>query len=184
MIRRLLMTVLLALPGLTLASDWQIQHDNSRLGFVGTQSGAEFKGEFERFEADMRFDSDALDASGFDVRIDVTSFNSRSSDRDSTVSGKDWFWFSRFPEARYTTTSIRRTGPDQYEADGQLTIRDKTHDVRLPFRWVIDGDTATMVGQTTLLRTRFDVGTGEWRSGKTVGLQVDVLVDLTLKTKE
>ena len=162
------------------AEQWTIDHDNSRLGFVGVQSGAEFTGEFETFSAVMRFDPDNLAASSFDVSIDVTSFNSRSSERDSTVSGKDWFWFSQFPEATYKTESIRKTGPDQYEADGKLTIRTKTRSVGLPFTWVIDGDTATMTGETTLVRTHFDVGKGEWRSGKTVGLKVDVQVDLKL----
>lgn len=163
-----------------LASDWAIDHSNSRLGFVGTQSGAEFTGEFEQFEAVMRFDPENLEASGFDVTIDVTSFNSRSGDRDSTVAGKDWFWFKKFPAATYKTESIRNTGPNTYEAVGVLTIRNKSQTVPLPFTWVIDGDTATMDGDTTLTRTNFDVGTGEWRSGKTVGLQVDIQVDLKL----
>lgn len=170
--------VLAAIPAL--ASDWDIDHSQSRLGFVGTQSGAEFTGEFEKFEADMRFDPDNLEASSFDVTIDVTSFNSSSSDRDSTVAGQDWFWFSQFPAATYTTESIRQTGPDEYEALGKLTIRKKTRTVNLPFKWVIDGDTAKMDGQTTLTRTHFNVGIGEWRSGKTVGLKVEVQVDLTL----
>lgn len=162
------------------ASQWTIDHDSSRLGFVGTQSGAEFTGEFERFSAVMQFDPENLDTSSFDVSVDVTSFNSRSGERDSAVKGKDWFWFSQFPEATYRTDSIRQTGPDQYEADGKLTIRSKTRNVTLPFEWVIDGDSATMKGETTLIRTHFDVGKGEWRSGKTVGLKVDVQVDLKL----
>ena len=158
-----------------------IDHSDSRLGFVGTQSGAEFTGVFEEFDAVMRFNPDALEASSFDVTIDVTSFNSRSGDRDSTVAGKEWFWFKKFPAATYKTKSIRKTGEQSYEASGTLTIRNKSQPVLLPFTWVIDGDRATMKGKTTLTRTNFDVGTGEWRSGKTVGLQVDVLVDLSLQ---
>lgn len=162
------------------ASEWTIDHGNSRLGFVGTQSGAKFTGEFKDFEAIMRFDPDALETALFDVTIDVTSFDSNSGDRDSTVAGKDWFWFKKFPKAKFVAKSFRRTGDNAYVADGELTIRNKTNPVALAFTWQIDDDTATMDGSADLLRSRFDVGTGEWASGKTVGLEVEVQVDLTL----
>lgn len=184
MSRLIAILALLCMGGLASASEWVIDHDNSRLGFVGTQSGGEFRGQFRDFEAVMRFDPEALDEALFDVTVDVTSFDSNSSDRDSAVAGRDWFWFSRFPKATFRTTAFRHMGADAYEAVGDLTIRNKTRKITLPFTWVVDGDTATMDGQTTLVRTHFDVGMGEWRSGKTVGLKVDVLVDLSLHMKE
>jgi polyisoprenoid-binding protein YceI len=61
--------------------------------------------------------------------------------------------------------------------------------VVLPFTWKQDGDIAEMQGKVTAImqggltmdRTRWDVGTGEWSSGDTVGRQVDVHVDLKLR---
>jgi hypothetical protein len=38
-----------------------------------------------------------------------------------------------------------------------------------------------MQGGLSMDRTRWEVGTGEWSSGDTVGRQVDVEVDLLLK---
>jgi len=162
------------------AGGWKIDHDHSTLGFEATQSGARFGGEFESFDAVMRFDPETLDQALFDVTVDVTSFDSNSSDRDSTVAGKDWFWFKRFPEAKFVTTEFRALGGDRYEAVGDLTIKGIGRSIVLPFTWVIDGDRATMDGGVTLTRTDFKVGEGEWASGKTVGRQVDVKVRLRL----
>lgn len=184
-ITAVLLTVGLLMVGLTIAgpaaaATWRIDHDNSRLGFTATQSGAEFSGVFQRFQAEMRFDPDDLDNAGFDVTVDVTSFDSNSRDRDQTVAGKEWFWFKRFPEARFVTTAFRRTGPQAFEADGDLTIKGIGQSITLPFTWTIDGDVARMDGRVTLVRTRFNVGEGEWSDGDTVGKQVDVHVDLKL----
>ena len=111
----------------------------------------------------------------------MTSFDSSSSDRDSTVAGKEWFWFKRFPEARFVTTEFRALGGDRYEAVGDLTIKGIGRQIVLPFAWIIDGDQATMQGDVMLNRTDFKVGEGDWAKGKTVGLQVDVKVRLALK---
>lgn len=172
--------LMLAIAGPVAAAEWRIDHDNSRLGFTATQSGAEFDGEFQRFEAVMRFDPQALDAALFDVTVDVTSFDTNSRDRDQTAAGKDWFWFKRFPEAKFVTTAFRQTGAQSYEADGDLTIKGIGQSIVLPFTWTIDGDTARMDGAVTLVRTRYSVGEGEWADGDTVGKQVDVLVELKL----
>ncbi len=172
---------LLAAPGLSQATEWTIDHAGSRLGFEATQSGAAFDGEFEEFSAVMRFDPENLDQALFDVTVDVTSFDSSSSDRDSTVAGKEWFWSKRFPEARFVTTEFRALGGDRYETVGDLTIKGIGRQIVLPFAWIIDGDQATMQGDVTLNRTDFKVGEGDWAKGKTVGLQVDVKVRLALK---
>lgn len=178
--RRLVTLLLVLWAGVAQASEWSIDHANSRLGFEATQSGARFSGEFQRFEATMRFDPAALDEALFDVTVDVTSFDSNSQDRDSTVAGKDWFWFKRFPEARFVTERFEALGDERYQAAGMLTIKGVGRSIELPFRWIIDGNTATMRGDVTLTRTAFNVGEGEWSDGSTVGLQVDVQVRLNL----
>lgn len=182
--RGLLLLLFMLAAGGARAGEWVIDHANSRLGFEATQSGATFSGEFQRFDATMRFDPQALDQAVFDVTVDVTSFDSNSSDRDSTVAGKDWFWFKRFPQARFLTQSFRSLGDQRYEAVGALTIKGIRQDITLPFTWVIDGDTATMRGDVTLTRTAFNVGEGEWADGNTVGLNVDVKVRLKLTRVE
>ncbi|WP_435106039.1 YceI family protein [Arhodomonas sp. AD133] len=173
---------LVAMPAVA-ATDWQIRHEESRLGFTATQQGGEFDGRFRDFDATMRFSPDDLGGSGFDVSIDVTSITTGSSDRDEQLPAQEWFYFERYPEASFVTREIRAVdgGEFAYEAVGELTIRGSTHEVVLPFDWRIDGGTATMEGRVAIDRTRYGVGQGEWEDGDTVGREVTVEVDLTLE---
>lgn len=181
--------LLAALAAPVHAGNWQVVHEDSRLGFTATQTGSEFQGRFERFTADMTFHADDLGASRFDVTVDVTSVETGSDDRDSTLADKAWFWFSKYPEARFETHRIEHRGGDRYAAVADLTIKSITHEVTLPFTWQRRGDEARIEGRVTAImegglnmdRTRWNVGTGEWSSGDTVGRKVAVSVDLLLK---
>ena len=174
------------------AGNWEVIHDESRLGFTATQTGSEFRGRVEQFEADMTFHADEPDRSSFDVVIDVTSVTTGSGDRDQALADKPWFWFDRFPRARFRTHRIVHKGGDRYEAVADLTIKSITHEVVLPFTWTQQGDTATLEGQVsaimegglTMDRTRWNVGTGDWSTGDTIGRKVDVSVELLLRRTE
>lgn len=170
------------------AHPWQVIHEESTLAFTATQTGSEFDGTFE-FDADMRFDQQDLDASAFDVTVDITSVDTGSRRRDDTLADRVWFWFDEHPEAYFRTKRIEHLEDNRYEAVAELTIKSITHEVTLPFTWEQDGATAElegsitahMQGGLTMDRTRWDVGTGEWSSGDTIGRQVEVRVDLLLE---
>ena len=73
-------------------------------------------------------------------------------------------------------------GGDRYEAHGQLTIRDVTRDVVLPFELTIEetggGKVANAVGELTISRLDYGVGQGEWASTKTVGEEVVIRIEI------
>ncbi len=175
----------------TFAAQWAVIHEESTLGFTATQTGSEFDGTFE-FTADMRFDREDLASSAFDVTVDVTSVDTGARRRDQALADQAWFWFDEYPEAYFRTKRIERRQGNEYAAVADLTIKDNTHEVTLPFTWKQNGDsaqlegsvTATMQGGLTMDRTRWDVGTGEWSSGDTIGTEVDVEVDLLLQRTE
>lgn len=176
-----LVALLTGAGGQALASEWRIVHEESRLAFTGTQQGGEFTGQFDRFKATMKFDPDNLDNSRFDVTVDVASVNTGSSQRDRYLPDEEWFDTDDYPKATFVTTSFRRIEGERYEAKGDLTIKGNKHRITLPFTWTIDGDAASMDGEASLDRTRYNVGTGEWSAGDTVGKTVTVHVDLKLK---
>jgi polyisoprenoid-binding protein YceI len=179
--RSLLFALLLALGAtsqVSAASQWQVDHEASRLGFVATQSGR-FEGQFNRFTADMRFASNDLANSAFVVEIDVTSVDTGSQKRDRELPKSSWFNFDAFPKAYYRAETIRQTNAG-YEAVGELTIRDNTHPVTLPFTWETTGDTARMNGEVVIDRIRYDIGQGDWADPSVVAHDVRVVVDLTL----
>ena len=93
---------------------------------------------------------------------------------------------SRSPSTRrrsFLATQFAKTA-NGYEAIGKLTIRDVTHDARVPFtfRTASEGgaNVAYMVGKTSLKRLDYGVGQGDWKATDQVGNDVGVSFALRL----
>jgi polyisoprenoid-binding protein YceI len=154
----------------------------SRLEFVGIQAGAEFKGVFHKFTADVDFAPEALASSRIDVQIDVNSVDSLDKDRDSTIRGKDVFDGAHFPTAHYVTKSITKTTAG-FSAVGALTLRGVTKDVPIEFQFAPGAAGARLSGSAKLNRLDFGVGQGDWKSTETIGDAVKINFSLVLKPK-
>jgi polyisoprenoid-binding protein YceI len=160
------------------AATWKLDLARSRLEFSAVQTGAKFEGKFSRFGAAISFDPDHLNTSHIAVTIDLASAATGDRQRDTALPGTDWFDVAQFPQAKFETTAIRKTGATSYEAIGNLTLRGVTKPLTLPFTLQINGATAHAVGRTALVRNAFGVGQGPWATGQWVGLNVDVAIDL------
>lgn len=177
------LTAWIAMPALA-ADAWNIDLAESRLGFEATQQGGQFEGEFAQFSGEMRFSAGQLEDSHFDVRVDVTSIQTGSSQRDRELPKQAWFAMDDFTEAQFETTEIREAteNPDYpYAAEGTLTIKGHSEPVVLPFAWnSIDTGQAQMQGGLVIDRTTFGIGEGDWEDPSAVGHEVRVIVDVRL----
>ena len=154
----------------------------SRLEFVGVQAGAEFKGVFHKFTANVDFAPDALDGSRIDVQIDMNSADTLDKDRDTTMRGKDIFDVTHNPTAHYVTKSISKTAAG-FSAVGALTLHGVTKDVPIEFQFANQAAGAKLSGSAKLNRLDFGVGQGDWKSTDTVGDAVKINFSLVLKPK-
>lgn len=156
---------------------WTVDPAESEIVFVATQLGAPFEGVFRQFEADIRFDREDLPNSMASVTIDVGSLDTGEDQRDGQAKGPDFFDVANHPKAIFRTTSITKTETG-YLADGTLEMKGISKPVQLPFTLAFSGDQARMSGGLVIDRTDWTVGTGEWLSGDTVGLEVEIKIDL------
>jgi polyisoprenoid-binding protein YceI len=154
----------------------------SRLEFVGVQAGAEFKGAFHKFSADIEFAPDALATSRFDVQIDLKSVDSMDKDRDTTIRGPDIFDVAHYPTAHYVTRSITKTAAG-YTAVGALTLRGVTKDVPIDFQFTQAAGGAKLEGSAKLKRLDFGAGQGDWKSTEWVADAVKISFSLVLKPR-
>jgi polyisoprenoid-binding protein YceI len=160
------------------AIPWKLDAAKSQLNFSGTQTGVPFKGRFTRFSAQIDFDPDHPETSHVVVVIDLASAVTGDTQRDGALPGADWFDIGQFPQAKFVSTAIRKTGADAYAATGTLTLRGVTKPIVLPFTLTIAGNGAHAKGHLNLVRTSFAVGQGSWSSGQWVALDVGVDVDV------
>jgi polyisoprenoid-binding protein YceI len=171
------------LPHAAQGAQWHVDPAKSKLGFVVTWDKEPFRADFKRWTATIDFDPSDLKSAKAEVAIDITSFVSEDPENDKYRLGPNGLDVRRFAQARFASKSFREVGPGRYEAVADLTIHGVTREVRLPFALAITGNTAHMMGELTLSRVDFGVGTGstwgiDWSSQRTVAHAVKVAVDL------
>lgn len=178
---RILTLAFLAVPLAAFARDWQVDASKSSLTFKGSYQGQSFDGKFPKFDAAIAYDANALDASKFDVTIDLAGVDTASSERDDALTGSDFFDTGKFPQAHFVTTGFTKSADGGVEANGTLTIRDRTRPVTLKVRFADNGEDATLDVDTTLKRADFGLGTSsDWSD---VGADVPVHGHLVLTGK-
>lgn len=168
----------------TLAADWAVDRDNSTLAFEASVFGSAVPGTFKAWEADIRFDADALDASRVSVIIDMTSADTGDSTRDGSLKGNEWFATGEYPQATLTSTAFRSTGDTSFEMDADLTMRGQTNTITLPFTLNEQDNGVVAAGSVTIDRTDYGVGQGDFVSGSTVGLDVTISIDIAATANE
>jgi polyisoprenoid-binding protein YceI len=155
----------------------------SMLRFSFEQAGANNTGRFGKFTADVTFSPDNLAASKIDVSIDVASLDTGDKERDDTLKSADLFDPAKFPKARFVSSKIAMVAAGRYEAQGKLTIRNVTKDIKLPITFQTKDQGGKqmgyLTGRYTLKRLEYGVGQGDWKS--TEWVKDDVLVTFSLK---
>ncbi len=168
---------------------WKILPDKSSIEWTAIYAGKEIKGTFPDFSSDIIFSPDHLDASKVGIKIVIENLKSSDKDAQDSLLSLDWFAVSKFPIATFETTAFRHIKDDNYEADGNLTIRDKTVKITLPFtlKFFEDGDTAPstryarVTGETIIKRVDFGVGQGDWQKTDVIANDVKVSVKIEAK---
>ncbi len=175
--------LLLAATATLAAAAWTTDPAQSRLEFTATLAGGEFDGAFRRFDADIDFDPADLESSRFRVEIALASADTGDADRDLALKGADFFAVERWPSARFSADRFIALGNGRFEALGRLTIRDRSREVRLPFRFeaAADSTRAVLAGGTTIRRLDYGVGQGEWQDTQWLGDEVRIRFTLQLQ---
>ncbi|MBB1088181.1 YceI family protein [Lysobacter sp. SG-8] len=164
---RLALAAALALPTLPALAAEYAQQPGSALTFASKYDGEVFVGRFPDFRTTLHFDPADLSSARLDVAIPLASATTKNADRDETLLGADFFFVSRFPEARYTATAFRRLDDGRYAADGTLSLRGISQPVTLTFEWT-PGEAPVLNGQASVPRLAFEVGAGDWADTDTL----------------
>lgn len=161
------------------ATQWNVDHSKSRVGFTVQWSGQPFVATFKTWDADISFDPANLAHAKVAVTIDLNSETSQFPDNDDGLKGPEGFAISQFPSARFETTGFTAQGNNRFVATGRFTIHGVSRQITLPFTLAFAGSSVHMTGRTVVMRTDFGLGHGEWASPATIAHEVAITVDLT-----
>ena len=180
--RLALIAFALALPVVASATDYAVQPAGSTLAFHGTFQGAGFDGHFGTFDAAIAYDPAHLDASKFDVTVDLASARTGDNDRDTALPGSDFFDVAKFPKAHFVTTAFHQNG-STVTADGTLTLHGVTKPVSLTVNFAPNGKAATLDVKGVVKRLDFGVGGGDYADTSVIANDVTVSAHLNLVAK-
>ena len=89
-------------------------------------------GHFGEVAGTVQYDEKDLAKSSIDVTVKTASINTNNEGRDKDLRGASFFETDKYPEAHFVSKKIEKRG-DQWYAIGDLTIKDVTKQVEMPF---------------------------------------------------
>lgn len=179
--------LLLCLPLHAHAKSWKIIPEKSSVEFSALYGKDPITGAFPDFSAEIMFTPEKPEKSKIRFQFNLAKVSSSDKDAQSYLPLPDWFSADLYPVATFESTKVSKLSEKEYRVLGNLTIRDKTVPVELPFTLdIYQGDAADrdkqfarVVGKTTIKRLDFGVGQGEW--SKTDVIQNDVGITVKLE---
>jgi len=152
----------------------------SNLTFTFVQEGAANQGSFRQFATELRYDEKAPSSGSLNVKVQMASAETQDKDRNELITGSDFFDAAKFPVAQYVASSFAKRADGGLEAVGKLTIRNITHDLRLPLTLKPTAKGFELSGKTAIKRLDYGVGQGEWKATDSVSDEVKIEFTVSL----
>ncbi|MDZ4094964.1 MAG: cytochrome b/b6 domain-containing protein [Paracoccaceae bacterium] len=156
------------------AGNWHVTEGS--LGFSVRQFGSDVQGSFADWTAAITFDETATNGKHGQATVTIAIPSLSLGSVTEQAKAADFFDAPTYSTAIFTADILPAEAG--YIARGTLTLRGATQPIALPFTLVIDGDTATMAGSTTLDRRDFGIG-ASYGDEATIGFGVTITVALT-----
>ncbi len=131
---------------------WEIQEDYT-VYFSGTKAEGTFRG----LEGTIFFDPDNLNASTFNVSLDVSTISTGNKTKDKHARGDSWFDAISFPKIQFTSTQFIKKGSNEFEASGDLVLKGITKEIIIPFTFTRNADSGLFVGTMNVNREDFGI---------------------------
>ncbi|MGP8216973.1 MAG: YceI family protein [Bacteroidia bacterium] len=132
-------------------------------------------GVFTSFKGDIAFDENNLDASKFDVSIDVNSINTGNGMQNNKAKAADWFDADKYPVIKFTSSKIAKTATG-YETTGTLDMHGVQKQITIPFTFTNN----TFAGSFNVNRIDYNVGTTKgMQAHASTDLKIDISVPVT-----
>src|SRR6201992_755791 len=88
-------------------------------------------GFFKSFEGSLETENEDFDGAKISFSLDIDSIDTNQSQRDGHLKSAEFFDAEQFPKITFTSTSFKKTGDDEFELNGDLTIKGVTKPVTL-----------------------------------------------------
>ena len=120
---------------------WQLDPAHSEITFrVRHLVIATVSGKFTKFSANVSTEEDDFTTVDIEFEAETASIDTGIEARDNHLRSDDFFNSEKFPTLLFKSTGMKNTGGNEFQLDGNLTIRDVTKPISLKVEF---GGTAT-----------------------------------------
>jgi polyisoprenoid-binding protein YceI len=167
---------------------WKLDKSHASVNFTANHFFSEVTGKFTKFDGTFNFDQSNLNGSKITFTIAVSSVNTDNNQRDNHIQSADFFDAKKYPTINFVSSRIEKVSDKDFIIYGNLTIRNTTKEVAIPFSITGEMEHPMMKGTTILglalntkiNRTEYGIGTGNWASTMVVGDDVEVKLRVEL----
>lgn len=165
-------------------SEWRVDSGHSGLYFDIRHIYATTRGQFNDFSGKVLFDPENKLAGSCEFEAAVKSINTNINQRDTHLRSKDFFAAKDFPTIRFKSTQINHMEDNRFEMVGNLTIKDVTRKVKVPFEYYEPKDNpsnpkeqvAGFEGEFIIDRLEYNVGSGKFYNMGLIDKEVRITV--------
>ena len=117
-----------------LTGSYTLDPTHTRIGFVARHAMVtKVRGSFNEFDGTAVVDGDNPANSTARVVIQAASIDTRNADRDAHLRSNDFLAMDEYPQITFVSTSVVPVDETTFEVSGDLTIKDVTKPVTVPF---------------------------------------------------
>lgn len=116
--------LLLLANSFAFAAPWESNRDHSEVFFqVPYMQVSEVTGRFNEFSSSAEFDEKKLTFQNLEVKIKTDSIDTGNKMRDGHLEDSEFLAANQYPHITFTSKNITKTKPNEYKANGTLTIK-------------------------------------------------------------
>jgi polyisoprenoid-binding protein YceI len=154
------------------AQNWKPTTAN--VSFKLKMLGATVEGKFKGFSGTLKFDPNNLATSSLNASVDATTLDTDNNLRNKHLKEKsEFFNVAKYPVLKMKTTKIEKEG-NNFVGYFDLTIKETTKSVKIPFTFKQEGDNGTFQGSAIINRRDWSVGGGTWGMSDNVTFTIAV----------
>jgi len=162
-----------------LYGNWQTLPD-AKINFtIDGLFGADVKGTISDLKSTIRFYPDDVPRSSITTAIRPATINTGNKKRDNHLKTIDFLEVEKYSSISFISKSFRQIG-EYYVVEGDLTLKDVTKPITIPFEFINYGDSAVFRGDFNINRLDYHVGKRSHFMGNEVRIHLDIAVKKSL----
>ena len=138
--------------------------------------GSTVNGTFDITKSTIKFDAASPAASSLMAVVSVNSVSTGITKRDNHLKTADYFDAATYPEITFKSVAITKAGDGKFIASGNLTIKNVTRHIDIPFSFTPTGNGAVFKGSFVIKRIDFGVGEKSMMMGNEVTVNLNIPV--------